>query len=63
MPQFRIAAADALMRRDRFDEATAMVEPVFNDPHAGPQAAEAKRQFDEAVARRKPAATSEEGDK
>ncbi|WP_454717321.1 tetratricopeptide repeat protein [Caulobacter segnis] len=61
--QFRIAAADALVRRDRFDEAAAMVEPVFNDPHAGPQAAEAKRQFDEAVARRKPAATSEEGDK
>nr|WP_295108023.1 hypothetical protein [uncultured Caulobacter sp.] len=63
VPQFRIAAADALMRRDRFDEAAALVEPVFNDPHAGPQAAEAKRRFDEAIARRKPAATSEEGDK
>ena len=61
--QFRIAAADALMRRDRFDEAAAMVEPVFNDPHAGPQAAEAKRRFEEAIARRKPTATSEEGDK
>lgn len=63
VPQFRIAAADALIRRGRFDEATAMVEPVFNDPHAGPQAAEARRKFDEAIARRKPAATSEEGDK
>lgn len=61
--QFRIAAADALMRRDRFDEAAAIVEPVFNDPHAGPEAAEAKRRFQEAIARRKPAATSEEGDK
>ncbi|MBO9544920.1 hypothetical protein [Caulobacter sp.] len=61
--QFRIMAADALVRRDRFDEAAAMVEPVFNDPHAGPQAAEARRRFQEAIARRKPAATSEEGDK
>jgi hypothetical protein len=61
--QFRIAAADALVRRDRFDEAAAMVEPVFNDPHAGPRAAEARRRFEEAVARRKPAAASEEGDK
>lgn len=63
VPQFRIAAADALMRRDRFDEAAAMVEPVFNDPHASPQAAEAKRRFDEAIARRRPAPAVEEGDK
>ena len=61
--QFRLAAADALMRRDRFDEAAAMVEPVFNDPHAGPQAAEARRRFEQAIARRRPTGNAEEGDK
>jgi tetratricopeptide (TPR) repeat protein len=61
--RFRLAAADALMRRDRFDEAAALVEPVFNDPHAGPQAAEAKQRFEEAIARRRPAQAVEEGDK
>lgn len=61
--QFRLAAADALMRRDRFDEAAAMVEPVFNDPHAGPERAEAKRRFEQAIARRRSPETPEEGDK
>ncbi|WP_143755020.1 hypothetical protein [Caulobacter sp. BP25] len=60
---FRLAAADALMRRGRFDEAAAMVQPVFNDPHAGPERAEAKRRFEEALARRRPAEASSEGDK
>lgn len=63
VPQFRLAAADALMRRDRFDEAAAMIEPVFNDPHAGPKAAEARRRFEEAIARRRPSGAAEEGDK
>lgn len=61
--EFRLAAADALMRRDRFDEAAAMVEPIFNNPHGGAQVAEARRRFDEAMARRRPSATPEEGDK
>lgn len=61
--QFRLAAADALMRRDRFDEAAVMVEPVFNDPHAGPEAALAKQRFEQAIARRRPVETPEEGDK
>lgn len=61
--QFRMAAADALMRRGRFDAAAAMVQPVFNDPHAGPERAEAKRRFEEALARRRPADASSEGDK
>jgi len=60
---FRMAAADALMRRGRFDEAAAMVQPVFNDPHAGPERLEAKRRFDEALARRRPTDTPSEGDK
>jgi hypothetical protein len=63
VPQFRIAAADALMRRDRFEEAAAMLEPVFNDPHVGPEAAEAQRRFEEAIARRRPVETVEDGDK
>lgn len=61
--QFRIAAAEALMLRDRFDEAAAMVEPVFNDPHAGPEANLARQRFEQALARRRPVETSEEGDK
>lgn len=60
---FRMAAADALMRRGRFDEAAAMVQPVFNNPHAGPELIEAKRRFEEALARRRPADASSEGDK
>lgn len=63
VPQFRIAAADALMRRDRFDEAAAMLEPVFNDPHVSPQAAQARQRFEDAIARRRPVETVEEGDK
>lgn len=61
--QFRVAAADALMRRDRFDEAAALVEPVFNDPHAGPERIEAKQRFEQAIARRRSAETPVEGDK
>lgn len=60
---FRMAAADALMRRGRFDEAAAMVQPVFNDPHAGSERLEAKRRFDEALARRRPTDAPSEGDK
>lgn len=60
---FRMAAADALMRRDRFDEAAAMVEPVFNDPHAGPERIAAKQRFEQALARRRPVETPSEGDK
>lgn len=59
---FRVAAADALMRRDRFDEAAVLLEPVFNDPHAGPEATQAKQRFEQAKARRRPVETSEEGD-
>lgn len=61
--QFRIAAADALMRRERFDEAVAMVEPVLNDPHGGPGLAEARRRFEQALARRRPVQAVEEDDK
>jgi hypothetical protein len=61
--QFRIAAADALIRRDRFDEAVVMVEPVLNDPHGGPGLAEAKQRFEQAIARRRPAQAVEEDDK
>ena len=61
--QFRIAAADALMRRERFDEAVAMVEPVLNDPHGGPGLAEARQRFEQAIARRRPAQAVEEDDK
>lgn len=61
--QFRMAAADALMRRGRFDEAAAMVQPVFNDPHAGPERGEAKRRFEDALARRRPVEAPTEGDK
>ncbi|MET3666261.1 hypothetical protein [Caulobacter sp. 1776] len=59
---FRMAAADALMRRDRFDEAAAMVEPVFNDPHAGPERIQAKQRFEQAIARRRPTEAPTEGD-
>jgi tetratricopeptide (TPR) repeat protein len=54
---FRLGAADALMRRDRFDEAAALLEPVFNNPHAGPERQQARARFEQAVARRRPAAT------
>jgi len=53
---FRLGAADALMRRDRFDEAAGLLEPVFNNPHAGSEAQAARVRFAEAVARRRPAA-------
>lgn len=59
---FRFAAADALMRRDRFDEAGALMEPVFNDPHAGPERLQAKQRFDQAMARRRPVEAPTEGD-
>ncbi len=42
-----MGAADALMRRDRFDEA-AILEPVFNNPHAGPEARQARARFEQA---------------
>jgi tetratricopeptide (TPR) repeat protein len=51
---FRLSAADALMRRDRFAEAAAILEPVFNNPHAGPEAAQARARFAQAMARRRP---------
>jgi predicted Zn-dependent protease len=57
---FRLGAADALMRRDRFDEAAALLEPVFNNPHAGPEGQQARARFEQAVARRRPAATGAE---
>jgi len=60
---FRMAAADALMRRDRFDEATVLVEPVLNDPHAGPERIQARQRFEAAKARRRPTETPSEGDK
>ena len=68
---FRFAAADALMRRDRFDEAAAILEPVFNNPHGGPERAQARKRFEEARARLHPTGaqpetpdeTPEEGDK
>lgn len=60
---FRLGAADVLMRRGRFDEASAMMAPVFNSPHGGPREAELKRRFDEAVARRRPLDAPSEGDK
>ena len=60
---FRIAAADALMRRDRFEEAEAILEPVFNNPHAGPEAAQARARFDQARARRRPVEAGAETDK
>lgn len=61
--QFRMAAADALMRRERFDEAVAMVEPVLNNPHGGPGLAEARQRFEQAIARRRPVPAVEEDDK
>lgn len=60
---FRLAAADALMRRDRFEEAAVMLEPVFNNPHGGPERAQAKARFEQAKARRRPVEASTEGDK
>jgi len=51
---FRTAAADALMRRDRFEEAAVILEPVFNNPHAGPEAQAARARFEQALARRRP---------
>jgi tetratricopeptide (TPR) repeat protein len=57
---FRLAAADALMRRDRFDEAAALLEPVFNNPHGGPERQQARARFEQAVARRRPVGTGAE---
>jgi tetratricopeptide (TPR) repeat protein len=63
VPAFRLAAADALMRKDRFEEAAAILEPVFNNPHAGPDAAEARARFEQAIARRRPIEAGAEDDK
>lgn len=61
---FRLGAVDGLVRRDRFDEAAVLLQPLFNNPHASPEQVQAwRRQFDDVVARRKPAATSGGGDK
>jgi hypothetical protein len=51
---FRLAAADALMRHDRFEEAAAILEPVFNNPHAGPERLQARARFEQALARHRP---------
>jgi predicted Zn-dependent protease len=63
VPAFRLAAADALMRRDRFEEAAGILEPIFNNPHAGPERAQAKARFEQAMAKRRPAGASGEDDK
>jgi len=60
---FRMAAADALMRRDRFDEAAALLEPVFNNPHAGPERQQARARFEQAKARRRPVESGADDDK
>ncbi|WP_156398377.1 hypothetical protein [Caulobacter sp. Root1455] len=60
---FRLAAADALMRRDRFEEAAAILEPVFNNPHAGPERLQARARFEQAMARRRPVGAGAEDDK
>lgn len=60
---FRLGAADALMRRDRFDEAAAILEPVFNNPHAGPEGQQARARFEQAVARRRPVEAAGADDK
>jgi tetratricopeptide (TPR) repeat protein len=51
---FRISAADVLMRRDRFEEAAVILEPVFNNPHAGPEAQQARARFEQAREHRRP---------
>jgi hypothetical protein len=51
------------MRRDRFDEAAAILEPVFNNPHAGPERQQARARFEQAVARRRPVEAGAEDDK
>ncbi len=61
---FRMGAVDGLVRRDRFEEAAVLLQPLINDPHAQPEQVQAwRRQFDEIVARRKPTASSGAGDK
>ncbi|MCA0355869.1 MAG: hypothetical protein LCH78_03060 [Proteobacteria bacterium] len=61
---FRLGAVDGLVRRDRFEEAAVLLQPLINDPHAPPERVKAwRKQFDDIVARRKPAATSGGGDK
>ena len=52
------------MRRDRFEEAAVLLQPLLNDPHAPPEQVKAwRKQFDDIVARRKPTATSGGRDK
>ena len=61
---FRMGAVDGLVRRDRFEEAAVLLQPLLNNPHAPPAQVQAwRQQFDDIVARRKPAATSGGGDK
>jgi tetratricopeptide (TPR) repeat protein len=61
---FRMGAVDGLVRRDRFEEAAVLLQPLLNNPHASREQVQAwRQQFDEIVARRKPAATSGGGDK
>ena len=61
---FRLGAVDGLVRRDRFEEAAVLLQPLLNDPHAPPERVKAgRKQFDDIRARRKPAASSGAGDK
>ncbi|ACL94587.1 hypothetical protein [Caulobacter vibrioides] len=61
---FRMGAVDGLVRRDRFEEAAVLLQPLLNNPHASREQVQAwRQQFDEIVARRKPAASSGAGDK
>lgn len=61
---FRMGAVEGLVRRDRFEEAAVLLQPLLNDPHAPPERVKAwRKQFDDIVARRKPSATSGGGDK
>jgi tetratricopeptide (TPR) repeat protein len=62
VPTFRVAAADALMRRDRFDDAANLLTPIFNNPHAGAGVERAKAQFERAKARRRPVDTPDDAD-
>ena len=61
---FRMGAVDGLVRRDRFEEAAVLLQPLLNNPHAPPEQVKAwRQQFDDIVARRRPAASSGAGDK
>jgi hypothetical protein len=57
---FRVAAADALMRRDRFDEALALLTPILNNPHARNDRARIQGMIDQVRRRSRPGETPAE---